>query len=458
MITPYWRDETCSLYLGDCLDVLAEMESGSVDAVACDPPYGLEFMGREWDTFKPSSARIRERVDGRTNPAEGKSVTAAPESYTAGAPFQDWCEAWAAECLRILKPGGHLLAFGGTRTWHRLACAIEDAGFEIRDSVADLTGQDAPGLMWVYGSGFPKSHDVSKAIDKAAGVPREVTGAGRWAGRESSADLGVMNDDSWQGGGSRVETAPATEDAARWEGWGTALKPAWEPVAVGRKPLAGTVAGNVLEHGTGGLNIDGCRVAVADDGYARNASGDRGHGGNRSRQMDFGMTAGRASDIGRWPPNVLLGEGAAAEMDRQSGAAGAFAPVRGSESSAVAKDAYGQRGRIPGAFHGDQGGASRFFPVFRYEAKADASERPRLADGTAHPTVKPLELMRWLVRLVTPPGGIVLDPFAGSGTTGEACIIEGFRSVLIERDPKYAELAVARLRKPIQPDLFGGAA
>ena len=542
---PYYDDGQVQLYLGDCLDVLAGIPDASIDSIVTDPPYGLEFMGREWDTFRPPNARIRERVDGRTNPAEGKSVTRTPEAYVAGRPFQAWCEAWARECLRVLKPGGHMLAFGGTRTWHRLACAVEDAGFEIRDSVADLTGIDGPGLLWVYGSGFPKSLDVSKAIDKqrddrpdilrvtswladvadAAGVSRAQVDAymgtsdmgGWWLSRlvhrcavptweqwarlrdllgygdEMDAEVWRLNGrkglpgEAWQaaevigtedrfnepsgivnaGQGGRAAVtrqmkAPNSEDAARWSGWGTALKPAWEPIVVGRKPLAGTVAANILEHGTGALNIGGCRVnpgvPVGDGGGLRGGAATRHEGWRREAHLTGESSA--PHDAGRWPPNVLLGDEAAAELDRQSGVltSGANPARRGSDKF---RDAYGDfAGQAECTVHrgADSGGASRFFRVFRYEAKAAASERPRLPDGTAHPTVKPLDLMRWLVRLVTPPGGTVGDFFAGSGTTGEACVIEGFNCVLIEKDPASAELIKMRLSKPIQPVMFGDGA
>jgi site-specific DNA-methyltransferase (adenine-specific) len=519
---PYWADAQIALHLGDCVEVLTGMDAASVDAVVTDPPYGLEFMGREWDSFKPSQARIRSRADARTNPAEGKSVTVTPESYTAGQPFQLWCQRWATECLRVLKPGGHLLAFGGTRTYHRLACGIEDAGFEIRDSVADLSGYDAAGLMWIYGSGFPKSLDVSKAIDKAGGASPEIQsrvlrdareraglsrdqvaeavgctvssvrdweeGRRRAIGREVEhlipspeyrprlADLLGYTADERQivgvGGASRslyesghrgiAYGAPVTEDAARWQGWGTALKPGWEPIVVARKPLAGTVAQNVLAHGTGALNVDGCRVPTSpgDDIYAKNP---HTHGGFGHGNADV-YGAGTGSDYrpkdGRWPVNVLLGPEAAGELDRQSGtvkSSGVYAPVDHGPNGIAKATSFPTPG-VPGSMYADSGGASRFFPVFRYEAKAAAHERPRSADGNAHPTVKPVPLKRWLARLVTPPGGLVLDPFAGSGTTGEACIVEGFRCVLIEKDPASVELIQARLRKPIQPDMFGGVA
>jgi DNA modification methylase len=513
---PCWHtgDGDVALYLGDCLGVLATLPDCSVDAVVTDPPYGLEFMGREWDTFKPSSARIRTRTDARTNPADGKSVTSVPEAYIAGQPFQAWCQAWAAECLRVLKPGGHMLTFGGTRTWHRLTCGIEDAGFEIRDSI-----------HWIYGSGFPKSLDVSKAIDKAAGAERTVTGYDVTQGhyddspRKDGRKLGSATyaKDAYSQGMRRVKalTAPATDTAARWDGWGTALKPAHEPVVVARKPLTGTVAANVLTHGTGALNIDGCRLGSAA-GMNRAAYDD-----SRRTAPSFGATyenngggdqrAGAAAvPDGRWPANVVFTHSAAcemtgtramasnarrdkgtglgchggeavrgtfgapgrpemvqswdcapdcpvAELDRQSGvrASGANPERRHSDTF---RDAYGDFGGQQACTPhrgADSGGASRFYPVFRYQAKAPASERPRLEDGTAHSTVKPVQLMRWLARLVTPPGGIVLDPFGGSGTTAEACVTEGFRCIIVEQDASYAELIKARLSRTVQPAMPG---
>lgn len=370
--TPYYEDDVVTVYAGDCLDVLRELPDASVHAVVTDPPYGLGFMGREWDALPP------------------------------GLPF-------AAECLRVLKPGGHLLAFGGTRTHHRLACAIEDAGFEIRDSIA-----------WLYGSGFPKSLDVSKAIDRRP-------------------------------------------DAEHWQGWGTALKPAHEPIVTARKPLAGTVAANVLEHGTGAINVDGCRVGTS--GATRAVDFVKKEDG-RLERWDEGYRGGRNKieevAAGRWPPNVVLDETQAAELDAQSGVSvsrAASMPIP--KGHAFAGTTYGGDGSANGASvrgHDDAGGASRFFPTFRYEPKAPSTERPR-DELTAHPTVKPLDLMRWLVRLVTPPGGTVLDPFAGSGTTAEACVIENFKCITIEREDTYLPLVVARLTKPIQVGLdFGEGA
>ena len=380
----HYQDDQVTLYHGDCLEVMASLPAESVDAICTDPPYGLGFMGKKWDDLPP------------------------------GLDF-------AVEAMRVLKPGGHLLAFGGTRTWHRLAVAIEDAGFEIRDSIA-----------WLYGSGFPKSMDVSKAIDKAAGVeftarPAEGVGFMRADGR-----------DGYNVTKNRLDRAgETTPDAERWQGWGTALKPAFEPIVVARKPLTGTVAANVLEHGTGALNIDACRVG--DEVLPEQKAGKARIGTLERTDM---VTAERT---GRWPTNVVLDESQAAELDRQSGTltSGKMQPTH----TTAGRSVYGQNttgGYTTMETYGDSGGASRFFPTFRYQAKAPTRERPRV-NGVAHPTVKPLDLMRWLVRLVTPPGGTVLDPFAGSGTTGEACLLEHLNCILIEREEDYLPLIVQRV-------------
>ena len=363
----FYEDDQVTLFHGDCLDVLTSLPDASVDSVVTDPPYGLDFMGKHWDTGSVAFDTV----------------------------------VWA-HCLRILKPGGHLLAFGGTRTWHRLVCAVEDAGFEIRDNIA-----------WLYGQGFPKSLDVSKAIDKAAGAEREVVGSSDKKAGIGSLLRGLADtagDLTGPGGDFVAVTAPATDDAKRWDGWGTALKPAFEPVVVARKPLGGTVAANVLAHGVGALNIDATRVEMGAEYDPTNRQ--------RQQKSDGGVQFGQSGLIGkdipkynaagRWPANVVLDESQAAVLDEQ------------------------------------KGGVSRFFPIFRYQAKAPKKERP-VVDGNIHPTVKPLELMRWLVRLVTPPGGYVLDPFAGSGTTGEAALIEGFRCVLIENEADYLPLIMTRL-------------
>lgn len=434
------------LLRGDCMAELARIPDESVDAVVTDPLYGLEFMGKAWDKYTPLD-------------------------------FELWCAKWAAECRRILKPGGHLLAFGGSRTWHRLAAGIEDAGFEIRDSIA-----------WLYGSGFPKSLDVSKAIDKAAGATREKVGEMIRGPRSADAVTSGASRGGVSGGYNfdtvSPITAPATDAAREWEGWGTALKPAFEPVVVARKPLGEkTVAANVLAHGTGALNIDATRIGTDGgtsggrgggmhqyDGFSTlaelRAAAERGE--KCPRGQDARATLARVErnaadanvvETGRWPANVALDEDQAAALDEQAPKTGAAAKasgptLRGRHDTAVA---YGARNGLEGepAFHGDTGGASRFFYVapideleerFIYGAKAPKSERP-VVDGTAHPTVKPLALMRWLIRLVTPPGGCVVDPFAGSGTTLEAAYLEGFEAIGVEMTPEYWPLVAARIER-----------
>ena len=328
------------------------------------------------------------------------------------------------ECLRVLKPGGHCLAFGSPRTWHNLQTAIERSGFELRDSIA-----------WLYAQGFPKSLDVSKAIDKAAGAERPSLGVVKGAASSNTASLGEFAP-------TYHATAPATPDAERWQGWGTALKPAFEPVVVARKPLVGTVASNVLAWGTGALNVDGCRISMGDE------KPPTGSGGPNTRtSMAGGIMHGTGGNItppaGRWPANVVLDGRAAAELDRQSGESSSRV---GKPRGAAHGEGWGMT--ATGAEYADTGGASRFF----YVAKAPTSERPRVG-GIAHPTVKPLDLMRWLVRLVTPPCGTVLEPFAGSGTTAEACVLEGFQCIAIEREADYLPLIVSRLDKPTQQGL-----
>jgi site-specific DNA-methyltransferase (adenine-specific) len=327
---------------GDCREVMAAMPEASIDAVVTDPPYGLEFMGRAWDHGVP------------------------------GVPF--WTEA-----LRVLKPGGHFLAFGGTRTYHRLTCAIEDAGFEVRDC-----------LMWLYGSGFPKSRNI--------------------------------------GGG-----------------WGTALKPAWEPIILARKPLIGTVAANVQEHGPGALNIDGCRIGIEPMRVTRSdgtiVSENRAMAAPNTGRVDMG------EKIGRWPANLVLDEEAGAMLDEQSGERQSGDRQSG-EYGRLGYHGFGV-GPMP-EIKGDSGGASRFF----YTAKASTGER-HYAGKNSHPTVKPVDLMRWLCRLVTPPGGLVLDPFCGSGSTGVAALAEGFRFIGIEKDAEYVEMARRRIAGPLFAEVAG---
>ena len=375
---------SASIHQGDCLEILRGMADASVDSVVTDPPYGLSFMGKKWDYDVPSE------------------------------------DIWR-ECLRVLKPGGHLLAFAGTRTQHRMAVNIEDSGFEVRDLIA-----------WVYGSGFPKSLDVSKAIDKAAGAQREVVGPNKFAALNGKANVNTY------GTATRPDqTAPTTDAARQWRGWGTALKPALEPITLARKPLVGTVADNVLAHATGGINVDGCRVSTTDTySYPSGAGGSSfnvGGGVDGSRIDTPSMHEG-----GRWPANLIHdGSDEVVGLFPQSQSAGGQASLGAFRNG----DVYGKgrderEARDPG--YGDSGSAARFF----YCAKA--SKADRAADNN-HPTVKPTALMRYLCRLVTPPRGIVLDPFMGSGSTGKAAILEGFQFIGIEREQEYVAIAKARI-------------
>jgi len=429
-VKPYYEDEQTTIYNGDCREILQTLPDDSVDAVVSDPPYGLAFMGKRWDYDVPG------------------------------------VEVWQ-ECLRVLKPGGHLLAFAGTRTQHRMAVRIEDAGFEIRDMIA-----------WVYGSGFPKSLDVSKAIDKmdaseeqqarryrftawvrSTGVTSrqidEATGTKmgshytthptqpaimtrqhleacrhlfvdvpKWV--ESEADIrsvesknfaerevvghqkrgNAVNTDFMSGGNDI--TAPATEAAKQWQGWGTALKPSLEPITVARKPLCGTVAANVLQYGTGAINVDGCRVG--DEGGTTKGSKPQGSGHGIYGKGLHGNCDIVELNAGRWPANLI--------HDGSDEVTGLFPSEDGEKSEA------------------------RFF----YTAKADKTDR---GHGNNHPTVKPQALMRYLVRLVCPPGGVVLDPFGGSGTTAAAARLEQCRSILCELSAEYCDIAVERLRQRV---------
>jgi site-specific DNA-methyltransferase (adenine-specific) len=396
------------LRLGDCLDVLRTLASDSVDSIVTDPPYGLSFMGKRWDYDVPS------------------------------------VEVWA-ECLRVLKPGGHLLAFAGTRTQHRMAVRIEDAGFEIRDLIA-----------WVYGSGFPKSLDVSKAIDKAAGVERDRVPGPKSGGMASlnkgNAAHGYRDAAYYDDGNMMLSPDPATDAARQWAGWGTALKPALEPITVARKPLIGTVAANVLAWGTGALNVDGCRVGTekrvpASCRQGRDSGSMSGHMGADS--LD---NSGMNPNIGRWPANLI--------HDGSDEVVGLF-PEDNSGSAArffyCAKASKADRDEGCEALPMRTAGE-----MTDREEGADGLNSPRAGAGRGegarnfHPTVKPTDLMRYLCRLVTQPGGTVLDPFMGSGSTGKGAMAEGFRFIGIERDPDYFKIAEARVASgiPRQPELF----
>lgn len=422
--------ELVKLWKGDCREVMATLPDCSVDAIVTDPPYELGFMGKGWDS--------------------------------SGIAFDQ--EVWA-QAFRVLKPGGHALVFGGTRTWHRVAVAVEDAGFEIRDSMA-----------WLYGSGFPKSMDVSRAIDKAArGVPQggaDPTSANHGKYRTTKTEGKRWNSDSGQGygaGGSRFladgqesysAMAPVGSGAARtapeadtWQGWGTALKPAFEPIVVARKPLEGTVAANVLAHGTGALNIDASRIGTQDNLNRPHGATAFGIINDDSWKPDA-MLSDTASSGGRFPSNVILDESQAAALDEQTGTlTSGLMKARTERKPRPGGQIYGadKRNIVAGDTYADSGGASRFF----YVAKAGSAERPTI-DGEGHSTVKPLTLMRYLARLVTPPGGKILEMFAGSGTTLEAALLEGFEVIGIEldEDGKHIPLILQRLEKPMTPAMF----
>jgi site-specific DNA-methyltransferase (adenine-specific) len=398
------------LLLGDCLDKLKELETNSVDSVVTDPPYELNFMNKGWDN--------------------------------SGIAFNK--EVWS-ECLRVLKPGGYILAFGGTRTYHRMTVAIEDAGFEIRDCIA-----------WMYGSGFPKSHNIGKAIDKLEGNEREVVGERKVLDMTGGNYKNTFDKTDKQ--------FDITKGNSPYEGWGTALKPAFEPVVMGRKPLEQkTVAENVLEWGTGGINIDDCRI------------------GNESRTYDLTMTSGNFETTnggkniksgtktveGRFPANVILDEVAGKILDEQSGKSKSSPNKWEGDNNAAIYGKY-QKGVRQSTFS-DQGGASRFFYCPK-TSKSDRNEgcetiQPKSIKGrdegqdktsiaykarptersNTHPTVKPTDLMRYLVRLITPKGGTVLDPFMGSGSTGKGAVLEGMNFVGIERETEYYEIAQNRI-------------
>jgi site-specific DNA-methyltransferase (adenine-specific) len=380
------------LVVGDCVEQMGLLDAESVDAVVCDPPYGLEFMGKEWDSPAKMLGQDNAPPGGGINYFKRKG----DEGYVAGNAAwygrqdphlaQQWHQAWAEQALRVLKPGGHLVAFGGSRTYHRMACAVEDAGFEIRDQ-----------LMYLYGSGFPKSHNLS----------------------------------------------------GEHEGIGTALKPAHEPIVLARKPLIGTVAANVQTHGVGGLNIDACRI----DGKPRTTHKDGNWTGNSSGTAIFPMPNVAAdTPDGRWPANVLLDAEAAQLLDAQTGdrpSAGEYRnpekrDFRTTEAEREQWIKFGNPGLVGNKYANETGGASRFF----YTAKASSSERNAGLDDerNTHPTVKPIDLMRWLIRLVTPPDGTVLDPFLGSGTTGVAAHLENRDFIGIEREPEYMLIAEARIK------------
>jgi len=430
---------------GDCIEEMKKLDENSVDAIVTDPPYGLAFMSKKWDKFSPRE-------------------------------FQEFSEKWGKEALRVLKSGGYLLAFSGTRTYHRMVVGLEDAGFEIKDTLA-----------WLYGSGFPKSHDISKAIDKHFGKkderekirPKKSPDGTKYSDRQPNEwkPQGFEEREDYKK--DMFETAPATEEAKKWQGWGTALKPAHEPIVLAQKPREGTYAENVLKHGVGGLNIDGCRIGFESkkdikQGFSRSKTVNKAESSVDSFGVDNfdSLSSREPHDKGRWPANVILDPKAGEMLDEQSGETKS-SPRPRHNNAKEDTFAYGDYDSSITTGFNDSGGASRFF----YCAKAHKSERnagledledvnmgqsggarQALKEGKKEylqnhiglnkikkvkndiATLKPINLMRYLIRLVTPPEGTVLDPFAGSGTTGCACEIEGFNYILIEKRERFAKV------------------
>lgn len=385
------------IHIGDCLDILPMLESNSIDSCVCDPPYGLNFMNKKWDHDVPS------------------------------------VDIWK-EVYRVLKPGAHLLAFFGTRTYRRGVVNIEDAGFEIRDQIG-----------WGFLSGFPKSHNVSKAIDKHLGVERQVLAEGKPVKRMiPGADQDKTG--SWIKDNGRVfvptVTAAGSNEAARWEGWGSALKPSREPIVMARKPLVGTLAQNTLAYGVGGLNIDASRIPFLDaademESKTKNQHGDFGSG-PMTNEVYGKFTKDRENydPDGRWPANMLHD--------------GVFTELFGEKARIFfcAKASKSDRNDGLDEFEPKPSAASEFRPNHAEKAAEGADGNPYgrwkpLKNN--HPTVKPTDLMRYLCRLVTPPGGTVLDPFMGSGSTGRGAALEGFGFIGIELDAGYAQIAEARI-------------
>lgn len=440
-MTKYLND-TVTVHSGDSRDVLKTIPDNSIDSIVTDPPYALVSIVKRFGSPNAAPARDGDVYSRSSSGFMGQQWDTGETAFAK--------EFWQ-ECLRVLKPGGYVLSFGATRSYHRLACAIEDAGFEIRDCI-----------MWVYGTGFPKSHDVSKGIDKKLKVE------GTFGGPKSEAHAGWIERGKLRGGEGHDgyqrpwmddpeavdknarEYIPASSEAAKYKGWGTALKPAVEPIVMARKPVIGTIAENVLQYGTGAINIDGCRVGNETITYdlkggenLNKLSRPNGNDDEYSRGLGaYGVGAkqvsiGKATVTGRWPAN-LIHDGSdevneAFPISNSARIGNPNNPKRGGNSTPI----WGMSDGRETHDYRDSGSASRFF----YSAKASKKEKV----GN-HPTQKPIALMQYLCKLVTPPGGTVLDPFAGTGTTAEGAWREGFSSILIEREEEYVKLIDQRIR------------
>lgn len=429
------------LLVGDLLDQLPTLEPRTIDAIVTDPPYGLGFMGREWD--QPGREWSSRRPRSRPTGSERRPPLAAGDydrTLDGNRGFQAWTEEWARELLRVAKPGAHLVAFGGTRTHHRLMVGLEDAGWEIRDCG-----------VWLFRSGWPKSLDVSKAIDRAAGAVR-TRGEREWKGGGRSG--GLLGDD----GPTRrvIYEEPVTDDAKRWQGFGTALKPAVEPWVLARAPMTEpTVAANVLRWGTGALNIDAARYPIRPDDESGRWGGKQAAASAMFERIGGEGYRTEQHENGRWPANaVTLEDDPELRWFRASG--GQVADYRKADASEKPWDGGGASGirkrtrecRVCGSRARKGGVTDAPWPSCGHEDWAWVEVLTPVRDAAeAHPTVKPLALMRHLVRLVTAPGQVVLDPFAGSGTTGEAALAEARGAVLIEREAAYVPLIERRLAR-----------
>ncbi len=471
--------ETNKIYQGDCIEELKKLPDNSVDAIITDPPYGLEFMGKEWDKFKEGKniAGGTTGIDtpfGRSKPLNSVYQYGLEEKNQ----LQKFCFDWASECLRVLKPGAYLLSFGGTRTYHRMACGIEDAGFEIRDCI-----------MWIYGSGFPKSLNIGKQIDKMQGVEQEKVEYEhpQRKNRASNYSIGFSESEERKNeGGSKIMKGIATSELAKeWEGWGTALKPAVEPIVVARKPLSEkNVALNVLKWGTGGINIDECRVEAIDQKELEKnwteRKADAGFNGDKTGIYGSGKCKGENvkdyTPQGRFPANLILDEESAKMLDEQTGNIGCSSDREKYKGRNYGESMFlGDKPLFNSPTYTDKGGASRFF----YVAKASKSERnngcEELEDKQKcpmskesrigecinaskgmerfeticknnHPTVKPIKLMEYLIKLVSKENAVILDPFLGSGTTAIACLKTNRKFIGIEKESDYVKIAEARIK------------
>jgi site-specific DNA-methyltransferase (adenine-specific) len=419
------------IQVGDAREWLAKLRAESIDALVCDPPAGISFMGKEWDHYDASgtasglSGMRKDRPIGRAHSHGTQGVLDKFGASYARSLFVAGITPIFTLAMAAMKPGAHGLVWALPRTSHWTATALEDAGFEIRDIV-----------MHLFGTGFPKSLDVSKAIDEKLGAAREPTGEvrTRHGGGAHSDKIRQLNPDAVE----TPITVPGSPEAERFSGWGTALKPAAEHWILIRKPLIGTVAANVLAHGTGALNIDGCRIQSGPSaGGSTSGLTALGQGSGWNAHANRETTIDRSMPLGRWPAHLTLDEEAAAVLDAQSSASRFFYVAKASRAEREAglddlpaKTAGEATGRVDGT---------------------DGLKSPRAGAGRTggarnhHPTVKSVALMRWLIRLVTPPGGIVLDPFMGSGSTGVAALAEGMKFIGIEREAEYVEIARRRI-------------